>query len=169
MEAIFQLKPSAAKGIGDVDEHFIGLERFNDVSERADFQGGIGEDRAIEARDHDRRRVGVFLENVSHEIHTGLSRHVDVAEHQCEGLVTQLLPGLPGICSAFDRISVGLKHVGQEASDRFLVVDHQNIAVIEQGLMSGVVQQYRHESECIRVVYTEDCLVASLSAHWRLT
>jgi hypothetical protein len=36
-------------------------------------------------------------------------------------------------------------------------------------LMSGLVQQYRHESECIRIVDAGVCFVASLSAHWRLT
>ncbi len=64
---------------------------------------------------------------------------------------------------------MGLKQVGEKAPDRLLVVDHQNIAIVEQSLMSGLVQQYRHESECIRIVDAEVCLVASLSAHWRLT
>jgi hypothetical protein len=36
-------------------------------------------------------------------------------------------------------------------------------------LMSGLVRKYRHESECIRIVDAADCLVSSLSAHWRLT
>jgi hypothetical protein len=62
-----------------------------------------------------------------------------------------------------------LKQVGQEAPDRLFVVDHQNIAIIEQSLMSGLVRKYRHESECIRIVGVADCLVSSLSAHWRLT
>ena len=159
MEAIFHLKPSTSEGIGDVDENFIGFERLDDVSERTDLQGGIGEDRAIEAGDHDRRRVCVLLENVSHEIHTGFSRHVDIAEHQCKGLVAQLLPGLSGICGAFDRIPMGLKQIGQESPDRFFVVDHQNIAIVEQRLMSGLIQQYRHELECVRIVDAADCLV----------
>lgn len=51
---------------------------------------------------------------------------------------------------------MGLKQVGQEASDRFLVVDNQNIAIIEQSLMSGLVQQYRHESEWSRIIDGSD-------------
>jgi hypothetical protein len=35
-------------------------------------------------------------------------------------------------------------------------------------LMSGLVQQCRHESDAsVRIVGAEDCLVSSLSAHWR--
>lgn len=158
MEAIFHLKPSAAESVGDVDENFIGFERLDDISKRTDLQGGIGEDRAIEARDHDRRRVCVLLEDVPHEIHAGFSRHIDVAEHQCKGLVGQLLPGFSGICSAFDRIPMGLKQVGQQSPDRLFVIDHQDIAIIEEGLMSGLVQQYRHESECSRIVDAVGCL-----------
>ena len=98
MEAVFHLKPSAAERIGDVDQNFIGLERLDDVPERADVQRSIGEDRAVETRDHDRRRVPVLRENVPHEIQPGFSRHVDVAEHQGKGLVTQFLPSLSRIC-----------------------------------------------------------------------
>lgn len=165
MEAIFHLKAAAAEGIGDVDENLVGFERLDDVPERADLQGSVGEDRAVEARNHDRRRVGVLRETISHEIHTGFSRHVDVAEHQCKGLVPQFLPSLSGICRAFGWIPMGLKQVGQEASDRFLVVNNQNSAIIEQSLMSGLVQRYRHESECSRVVDISDSRVCSLSAH----
>jgi hypothetical protein len=34
---------------------------------------------------------------------------------------------------------MGLQQIGEEAPNRLFIVNHQNVAIIEQGLMSGLV------------------------------
>ena len=79
MQAIFNFKPAAAERVGDIDQHFVGLERLDDVSKRAHIQRGIRQHRAIETGHHDDGGVGMLTQDIADEIHAGFTGHIHIA------------------------------------------------------------------------------------------
>jgi len=151
MQSALHFEPPAAQRIGDVDEDFIRFKRLDDVSERAHFERGIGEEGTVEPGHHDGGSVRILTEHISDQIHAGLARHVDVAKHQGKCGFVQSLPRFLGVGGEHDFIAVRLQHVAEQTTDRFLVVDNQHALEVKECLLGGAIEQQRHGAKTLSV------------------
>ena len=95
------------------------------------IEGRIGQDGTIQPRDHDGGGIGTLREDAAHQIHTGLTRHIDVAQHQGIGSIVQLLARFPCIPRKGHGVAVRLQQIAKKTPDGLFIIDDENAAIIE--------------------------------------
>ena len=120
------LEAAPLQGIGNVDEDLAGAEGFDDVAEGPDREGLLGELGVVDARDHDRREVGIVGADETEELHPRLARHPDVEQGGGVVLCLERLPGFGGAADAGRLVPGPAQDPKEELADVLVVVHDQD-------------------------------------------